>query len=95
MPQNSGWPFEKLRTVREEPKFSEQFQALAASHKRLDDVLYALYFALARKPENFPAVRGTTLSVAKTAVYPDAPALRIFFTYTDTEVHLMHVEFAE
>jgi hypothetical protein len=24
--------------------------------------------------------------VAKTAVYPNAPALRIFFTYNDTEV---------
>lgn len=95
MPKNSGWPFKKLRTVREEPKFTEQLQALAADHKRLDDVLSALYFELAREPEIFPTVPGTSLSVAKTAVYPDAPALRIFFTYTDTEVHLMHVEFAE
>jgi hypothetical protein len=33
--------------------------------------------------------------VAKTAVYPNAPALRIFFTYNDTEVHLLVIEFAE
>ncbi len=89
-----GWPFEKLRTVREEPKFLEQCQALAVSHKRLDDVLSGLYFSLARQPEIFPKVPGTSLSLAKTAMYPDAPALRIFFTYSDTEVHLMAIEFA-
>jgi len=43
----------------------------------------------------FPTIPGTSLSVAKTAVYPNAPALRIFFTYSDTEVHLLTIEFAE
>jgi hypothetical protein len=50
---------------------------------------------LARQPEIFPVIPGTSLSVAKTAVYPDAPALRIFFTYTDREVHLVTIEFSE
>lgn len=95
LPKSTGWPFKKLRTLREEPKFREQFEALAASHERLDDVLAALYFSLARQPEVFPTIPGTSLSVAKTAVYPNAPALRIFFTYNDTEVHLLVIEFAE
>lgn len=95
MPKSTGWPFKKLRTVREEPKFHEQLEGLAASHRRLEDVLGALYFSLARQPEAFPRIPGTGLSVAKTAVYPDAPALRIFFTYSDTEVHILAVEFAE
>lgn len=95
MPKNTGWPFKKLRTVREEPKFREQFEAPAASNERLDDVLAALYFSLARQPEVFPTIPGTSLSVAKTSVYPNAPALRIFFTYTDTEVHLLIIEFSE
>jgi hypothetical protein len=95
LPKSTGWPFKKLRTLREEPKFREQFEVLAASHERLDDVLAALYFSLARQPEAFPAIPGTSLSVAKTAVYPNAPALRIFFTYNDTEVHLLIIEFAE
>jgi hypothetical protein len=79
LPKSTGWPFKKLRTLREEGKFREQFETLAASHERLDDVLAALYFSLARQPEVFPTIPGT--SVAKTAVYPNAPALRIFFTY--------------
>jgi hypothetical protein len=95
LPHNTGWPPGQLRTVREEPKFREQLDALATDHRRLDDVLAALYFALARRPEMFPAISGTSLSLAKTEFYPDAPALRIFFTYTDTEVHLLAVEFAE
>lgn len=95
MPKPTGWPFEKHRTVREEPKFRDQLKALAVNHKRLDDVLSALYFELSRKPEIFPTLPGTSLSVVKTAVYSDAPALRIFFTYTEAEVHLIHIEFAE
>jgi hypothetical protein len=58
------------------------------SHKRLDGVLAGLYFSLARHPEAFPKIPDTSLSMARTAVYPDAPALRIFFTYSDTEVDL-------
>lgn len=65
------------------------------THKRLDDVLADLYFSLARQPEVFPAISDTSLSVAKTAVYPDVPSHRIFFTYDDTEVHLLVIEFAE
>ncbi len=95
MPKSLGWPFERLRTIREEPKFEEQCQALAIIHKRLDEVLSGLYFSLARHPETFPAIPGTSLSIAKTAVYPDAPAVRVFFTFSDTEVHLLTIEFTE
>jgi hypothetical protein len=87
-----GW-LKLPRIIREEPKFSEQVKALALDHKRLDEVLTGAYFALANGPENFPVVPGTSLSVLKTDVYPNAPALRIFFTYNIDEVHLITIEF--
>jgi hypothetical protein len=95
LPKSTGWPFKKLRTVREESKFREQIEAMAVGHERLDDVLAAPYFSLARQPEIYPTIPATSLSLAKTAVYPNAPALRIFFTYNDTEVHPLVIEFAE
>ena len=83
------------RTIRQEPKFNEQLETLGISHHRLDEVLEGVAFALSRHPEVFPRVPGTQLSMVKTPVYPEAPSLRIFFTYTDDEVHLLMVEFCE
>ncbi len=86
------------RTIRQEPKFNEQLEALGISHKRLDEVLEGVAFALAREPERFPRIPGTQLSIVKTPVYLNAPSLRIFFTYNtynEEEVHLLTVEFCE
>jgi hypothetical protein len=84
-----------LRTIRQEPKFDDQIKTLGISHSRLDEVLDGVCFALARHPESFENVKGTNLSILKTAVYPGAPSLRIFFTYDECEVHLLAVEFCE
>lgn len=86
---------EPLRTIRQEPKFDEEIKALGISCQRLDEILEAIGFALARAPEVFPQVPGTRVSILKTAVYPGAPSLRVFFTYNDEEVHLLMVEFCE
>jgi len=83
------------RTIRQEPKFNEQLAALGVSHKRLDEVMEGVSFALSRHPEQFPRVPGTQISIIKTPVYPNAPSLRIFFTYSEEEVHLLVVEFCE
>ena len=83
------------RTIRQEPKFNEQLEALGVTHKRLDEVLEGVCFALSRNPERFPRVPGTQLSIIKTPVYPGAPSLRIFFTFNEEEVHLLMVEFCE
>ena len=82
-----------MRTVREEPKFQEQLEALAVDFQRLDEVMRGVHISLCLKPETFEKIG--PLSVLKTDMYPGAPALRIFFTYTATEVHLLFVEFAE
>ena len=85
----------KFRTIRQEPSFDEDLESLAISHQRLDEVILGASFFLARQPELCHKVPGTTLRVFKTAVYPNAPSIRIFFTVTDELVRLLHVEFCE
>ena len=69
------------RTIRQEPKFNEQLEALGVTHERLDEVLEGVCFALSRSPERFPRVPGTHLSIIKTPVYPGAPFNRLISAY--------------
>src|ERR1700733_9962143 len=85
----------KLITIRQEPSFDEELAPLTTSHKRLDEVIFGATFSLAREPELCHKVPGTAIRIYKTAVDPDAPSVRIFFTLTDDEVRLLHVEFCE
>jgi hypothetical protein len=83
----------KHRTIIQEPTFDAQIAILAISHKRLDEVLLGIHISLANHPDKCPKIPGTLLSAVKTRFYPEAPALRIFFTYDEDEVHLHHIEF--
>ncbi|MGD1069004.1 MAG: hypothetical protein ABSB15_02605 [Bryobacteraceae bacterium] len=83
-----------LRTVREEPEFTDLLKSLKVSYKRIDEVMEALIFALARSPEEFEMLPGTHLSMAKTVNTSDLPALRVFFTCSDKEVRLLGGEVA-
>lgn len=82
------------REIREEPKFREQLDAIAVDHKRIDEVLRGVYYALSVQPDNFPVISGTPFSFIKTDPYPDAPAIRIVFTYTRDRVDLVAISFA-
>lgn len=68
---------------------------LAINHRRIDEVLSGIEYGLAKHPEMFEKIPGTGDSMVTTYFYRDAPAIRILFTYTATEVHLVAVEFAE
>jgi hypothetical protein len=57
--------------------------------------MQAVCFGLARHPERYPKIPGTMLRVIKTPVYTGAPSLRIFFTFDEHAVHLIHVEFCD
>lgn len=84
-----------LRTIRQEPKFDEQLETLGIACKRLDDIMEAVCFALSRSPDIYPKIPGTCLRVLKTVIYPDSPSLRIFFTFSHEEVHLLTIEFCD
>jgi len=49
---------------------------------------------VAKHPEMF-RITDSRDCMIKTYFYPDAPALRIVFTYTAVEVHLEAVKFTE
>jgi hypothetical protein len=80
------------RTVVETERFSKAFQQLKISAQRLDEVLVGVHQALCVEPAKCPVIEGTPLSMIKTRHFGKTPALRIFFTYTDNEVQLVHVE---
>jgi hypothetical protein len=95
-PENSGdWFTSPIRTIIKEPLFEQQLSGLAVSYRRIEAVLRGIKHSLEKAPEQFEKVPDTPYCVVKTNVYRGAPAIRIFFTYTRTEVHLEAVEFAE
>jgi len=95
-PENSeDWFTSPLRTIIKEPRFEQQLRGLALTHKRIEEVAAGFEYSLAKHPELFEKVPDSPYSVVRTNVYTKAPQLRIFFTYTATEVRLVAVEFAE
>ena len=87
-----------MRTIREEERYRKQIEALRVDWKRLDEALSQLQPALSTIPNLFPVVLGTGtpgLRRLKVVGYPGVPSLSIFFTYTETEVHLHSAEVIE
>jgi hypothetical protein len=70
-------------------------EGLALEHRRIDEVLAGIEYGLAKHPEMFEKIPDSGDCMVTTNFYPDAPAIRILFTYTATEVHLDAIEFAE
>jgi len=95
-PENSEeWFTSPIRTIIREPLFQQQLEQLALDHRRIEEVLAGIEYGLGKHPEMFAKIPGTRDCMVKTYFYPDAPAIRILFTYTAVEVHLEAIEFAE
>ena len=95
-PENSeDWFTSPIRTIIREPLFQRQLDGLAINHLRIDQVLSGIEYGLAKHPDFFEKIPDSHDCMVTTYFYPDAPPLRILFTYTATEVHLVAVEFAE
>ena|ERR1017187_8420091 len=92
---SEDWFTSPIRTVVREHLFQKQLEGLAVSHRRIEEALSGIEYGVARHPELFGKIPGSGDSMVTTYVYRDAPALRILFTYTPTEVHLLAIEFAE
>lgn len=88
-------PEPTYRDIVHEPSFEAQRAKAGLSHKRLDEAMTGIDSALAMFPEHYPKIPGTTFSLLKTKAFPNAPALRIFFTYNDNQVHLLWIELIE
>ena len=94
MPNDATGQF-KARTIRESPEFVQQKQRIEPDARRFDDQLHSVTWALARKPELFSKVGRTKLYCIKTDPWPDAPRLRIYYTFDDDSVDLLWIEIAE
>jgi hypothetical protein len=81
-----------LRTIIQEKRFDDQLTVIGVSHKRLDEALDGMHVYLSQYPERMEKIPDTLLSIIKTAEFPRAPALRIFFTYDEQVVRLLHIE---
>jgi hypothetical protein len=95
-PENSEeWFTSPIRTIVREHLFDRQLEGLALDHPRIEEVLAGIEYGLAKHPDLFEKIPGGNDCMVTTYFYHDAPAIRILFTYTATEVHLEAVEFAE
>jgi len=70
----------RARTVRRSHLFENHATQLQPDARRLDEQLRGVEWAVATKPEAFPQIPNTALRLIKTDPFPDAPALRIYFT---------------
>lgn len=71
-----------VRTLREGPLWEECKHRVQPDAKRLDEQLVGITWKIAHDAESCWSLRGN-LYVTKTDPWPDAPALRIYFTIDD------------
>lgn len=57
-----------------------------------DRMLSALIQSIAADPYRFPTLAGLTVRVLRSRSYGPYPALRIFYTFDEEAVYLLHVE---
>jgi hypothetical protein len=85
-----------FRTVVESEAFAHEKLQVEPDVQRLDEMLSAVHWALARHPEHFALVPGTQrLRVVATDPFPGAPSVRIWYTFGPTEVLLLSIEKCE
>lgn len=82
-----------LRTLVHSDLYTSQLPLLG-DIQRLDDVLCAVEWSLARNPNIYGVVRGMRgVRLLKTDAQNDVPALRIWFRISDNgDVHLLYIE---
>jgi hypothetical protein len=82
------------KTVVESAQFGEEKAAIGVEVKRLGEILHGIVWALERDPRRFPQIRGTRLHRVLTDPFPDAPPVRVWYTYNilTQEVELLSIE---
>lgn len=80
----TSWP-PRAVTLVEGPDFAARCDELDPGRRTLDRVLEGVSWAIARDPDYFPRVPGTTLSVAQVIETPALPALIILFRHLDRD----------
>jgi len=83
------------RKIVESSDFTAQINALRVNYRRLDEAIIGVHEAVVRSPEKFPNIPGTKLHRLKLIGFDGVPALSIYLTFNETEVHLVWAELIE
>lgn len=77
------------RQVIQDHTFTEQAKLLEPDAQRLDEMIDGAVWMISNHAESCPLIQGN-LRVVFTDPFPDAPAMRIFFTIADDNHCTMH-----
>ena len=80
------------RGIVESDLYREAKDTLPVTCQRLDEMLHGITWVLARKPDEFPRVHGSTLHRARTEDFPGLPVFLIWFTFDQDTVTLQLIE---
>jgi len=83
------------RTVVYGPLFDGEIERLKPRYPRLEEALTGLEWALSNRPEIFPLLYGSRLRMATIDPAPGVPYMRVWFTSTEREVHVIFAEECE
>ncbi len=79
----------KIRQIAYDQTFLDQAALLQADARRMDELLDGVLWEIATHAEDCDVVE-RNLRVAFTDSFPDAPAMRIFFTITNDSTCTLH-----
>lgn len=85
-----------LRTIRQEPLFQEQLEAIEPDVRRADEFLRGVEWLLARNPTfgQQVAPNSKVWAVASNEA-PTIPNLIVYYTFDENMVYLLHIVAAE
>lgn len=89
-PHNNG-----PRNLSESKNFTKEKDDLLSMGecKRLDEIIACMDIGLCQNPERYPiAVDGTELRMFITEKFITIPSFKIWYTFDDETVHLLHIE---
>jgi hypothetical protein len=82
-----------VRSIVETQEFERQRLVVMPDIQRFDEIMRGVYWALATRPEAFPAVgHDSNIHVLKTDEFTGVPRLRIFYRFDESTVHLLWIE---
>jgi hypothetical protein len=76
----------------EETLYRAQCNRIEPDARRLDEILEGLYWGLGQDPRQGFPIPNTRLWLLKTDAFPNAPRLRIWYSFDTVKVYLRAIE---
>ena len=82
--------YSHARTLVASSRFEREAEATFDGFRRADQAMEAIDWGIATDPESWSLIPGTQLRVIETRTFPDALAVRVFFTIDDDNTCTKH-----